>query len=124
MGTGYTQRPAAKKETIGVDVFVQWRENDPNKLGAELSAATNGDGLKLYFISNRGQKVWPDGLPETFCVDHWRCRYFAEQQGAPIHHGQIVRLLDRVAAAGYDFIKTENLCTFDGEKAFTVTGGE
>ncbi len=124
MGTGYTQRPAAPKETIGVDVFLHWRDSDPNKLGAELSAAANGDGMKLYFISNRGQKVWPGGLPETFCVDHWRCRFFADQQGAPINHSQIIRLLERVAAAGYDFIKTENLCTFDGEKAFTVTGGE
>jgi isocitrate dehydrogenase len=26
-------------------------------------------------ITNRGVKVWPQGFEETFCTDHWRCRY-------------------------------------------------
>ena len=30
-------------------------------------------------ITNRGTKVWPDGAPETFCTDHWRCRFTADR---------------------------------------------
>ena len=26
-------------------------------------------------ITNRGIKVWPEGFEETFCTDHWRCRF-------------------------------------------------
>lgn len=26
-------------------------------------------------IFNRGTKVWPRGMPETFKTDHWRCRF-------------------------------------------------
>jgi isocitrate dehydrogenase len=119
--TGFTARPRAAKATVGVDVFLHWPERDPNKLGAALQAV-NGENMKLSMISNRGQKVWPDGLPETFCADHWRTRFFAEDGKAT--HPQIISLLGRVAAAGFDFIKTENLCTFDGEIGYSVGQGE
>ncbi|MBL8153188.1 MAG: NADP-dependent isocitrate dehydrogenase, partial [Anaerolineae bacterium] len=92
-------RPHAKKETIGVDVFLNWDQanRDPNVLGEALSQVDSG-ALTLTMISNRGQKVWPKGMPETFCVDHWRCRY--ESTSGAINHQQIVELLNRIAAAG------------------------
>jgi isocitrate dehydrogenase len=125
MPAAYTPDAAAsaKKETIGVDVFLHWRERDPNRLGALLEPLA-GDGLKLVMISNRGQKVYPDGLPETFCVDHWRCRFMSAADGAPVSHMQIISLLKRLADAGFDFIKTENLCTFDGEPGFSLGQGQ
>ncbi|MBL4544633.1 MAG: hypothetical protein JKP95_01840 [Oceanicaulis sp.] len=33
--------------------------------------------MSLKMITNRGVKVWPQGLPETFKTDHWRCRFMA-----------------------------------------------
>jgi isocitrate dehydrogenase len=116
-------RPPAKKALIGVDVFIHWAERDPNKLGEAIKALGDAS-LALTMISNRGQKVYPDGLPETFCVDHWRCRFMSTVQGQPITHQQVVSLLGRVAAAGYDFIKTEHLYTFDGVEGFTRGQGE
>ena len=113
----------AKKETVGVDVFLHWKQRDPNQLGALLEPLAV-DGLKLVMISNRGQKVYPDGLPETFCADHWRCRFMSAAEGAPVSHAQIIRLLERVADAGLDFIKTEHLCTFDGEPGFSLGQGQ
>jgi isocitrate dehydrogenase len=74
-------------------------------------------------ISNRGVKVWPDGMPETFTTDHWRCRYMTAN-GSPASHQAIVGLLGRVASAGIDFVKTEHLCTFDGEPGFSKGQGE
>ena len=41
----------------------------------------NGDGLELTMMSNRGVKVWPDGMPETFCTDSYRCRFIGEGSG-------------------------------------------
>ena len=61
-------------------------------------------------ITNRGVKVWPDGFPETFCTDHWRCRFKADGDRQTVGHDQFISLLGRVAAEGLDFIKTENLC--------------
>jgi len=110
-----------QKATIGVDVFLHWR-GEPNDLGAQLEAVSN-DTLRLKMISNRGVKVWPDGFSETFCTDHWRCRFLQPDQKA-ISHADITALLNLVADAGLDFIKTENLCTFDGQRAYSLGQGE
>ena len=114
----------AKKELVGVDVFLDWAKGSPNDLGGKLSEL-NGDGLKLTMISNRGVKVWPEGHAETFCSDHWRCRFRSDSgvDGA-VSHAQVISLLSRVAGAGYDFIKTEGLYTFDGERGFSLDQGE
>jgi isocitrate dehydrogenase len=113
----------AHKETVGVDVFLDWRQGTPDELGATLQQV-NGEGLELTMISSRGVKVWPGGVPETFYTDHWRCRFLAPEQGAPVSHEQIIALLQRVAAAGLDFIKTENLCTFDGTPGYSLDQGQ
>jgi isocitrate dehydrogenase len=120
----YTPRPPAQRTLVGVDVFVFSRDKDPNVLGAGVENAANGDGLRLSMISNRGQKVYPNGSPETFCTDHWRCRFLAEEKGTPITPAQIISLVNRIHAAGFDFIKTENLYYFDGEPGFTMGQGE
>ncbi|MCK6580135.1 MAG: NADP-dependent isocitrate dehydrogenase [Anaerolineae bacterium] len=120
----YTPRPPAKRELVGVDVFLYSNDRDPNRLGDAIKAAGDGDGLALTMINNRGQRVYPNGMPETFCSDHWRCRYFATEPGKPITSMQIVNLLNRVQAAGFDFIKIENLYLFDGEPAYSVGQGE
>ncbi len=109
---------AANKETVGVDVYLDWTEGSADQLG-EAMTQVNGSGLKLTSISNRGVKVWPGGHTETFCSDHWRCRFVSESGVAPVSHAQIAALLARVAEAGFDFIKTENLCDFDGKAGYS-----
>jgi isocitrate dehydrogenase len=113
---------ASKKELVGVDVFLDWKDGNPNQL-AELLKPVQVEGLQLVVITNRGTKVWPDGLPETFTVDHWRCRY-QPQNGATVSHEQIIALLQKFNEAGFDFIKTENLYTFDGKSGFSLSYGQ
>ncbi len=115
-------RTKAKKDLVGVDVFLDWSKGSANELGDSLSKL-GGDGTKLTMMSNRGVKVWPDGHAETFCSDHWRCRFLATNDGAGISHAQITSLLERVAEAGFDFIKTENLYNFDGERGYSLDQG-
>ncbi len=111
------------KELVGVDVFLDWTKGSPNDLGGKLSELS-GEGLKLTMISNRGVKVWPEGHAETFCSDHWRCRFRGESGDNAVSHAQVISLLSRIAGAGYDFIKTEGLYTFDGERGFSLDQGE
>src|SRR5829696_1692557 len=113
----------AQKELVGVDVFLDWTSGSANDLGEALSRVS-GDGVKLTMISNRGVKVWPGGHTETFCSDHWRCRFLPDSNGGKVVHTQVVSLLARIADAGYDFIKTEGLYTFDGERGFSLDQGE
>jgi len=129
-------RPKMSKQLVGVDVFLDWTgdNRDPNELGRQLEVVT-GNELKLKMITNRGVKVYPNGLSETFCTDHWRCRFVSQaaqikanhdglQTSAPITYTQLTQLLDRLIDAGLDFIKIENLYEMDGTRAYSLGQGE
>lgn len=122
MGSFYKGPPTTTKKVLGgVDVYLQSR-NMPVDEMANVLVAAQGTTLKLSMITNRGVKVWPDGAPETFCTDSYRCRFLGS--GASVSHADIVSLLQRIAAAGMDFVKTENLSTFDGQPGYSLGQGE
>lgn len=118
----YTRRPQAKKELEGVDLFVHWPGTDANELAA-LVQTIAVQGTKLTMITNRGIKVWPDGFKETFCTDHWRCR-FKTTEGDTITKEQIVAMMQQAIERGVDIIKTENLYRFDGKPAYSLGQGQ
>jgi isocitrate dehydrogenase len=112
----------AVKELVGVDVFVQF-DGSPHALAEALKAASPNPLVDLQMITNRGVKVWPNGLPETFCTDHWRCRYTA-RDGAPFTRSMLLELLRELHYADLDFVKTEGLYTFDGAPGFSLGQGQ
>ncbi len=116
-----TQRPSAVKVQVGVDVFVNWDAGTPEQL-ADLLRAQESEGLRLEMVTSRGQKVWPDGAPETLTGDHWRCRFAAS--GAPVSDEEVVGLYRRLVDAGLAPIKTEGLFTFDGVPGFSKGQGQ
>ncbi|MCC5875561.1 MAG: NADP-dependent isocitrate dehydrogenase [Candidatus Sumerlaeia bacterium] len=119
-----TTRPRAKKDLVGVDMFLDWNAGTPDELGTKLSKVDSGP-LNLVMITNRGVLVWPKGMPETFCTDHWRCRYLSPDTNNPIiKHEDIINLLGKARAAGFDFIKTENLYNFDGHPGYSLGQGQ
>lgn len=119
-----TKRTPAEKKLVGVDVFIHQPDVSPEELASKLENVS-GEGLEIKLITNRGVKVWPDGFPETFCTDHWRCRFKkTSTNGYTVTHDHILGLLRRINEAGLDFIKTENLCTLNGEPAFSLGQGE
>ena len=90
-------------------------------MASKLEAAVSGS-TKLQMITNRGVKVWPEGHPDTFCTDPWRCRFKAvagtlAPEGGP-------ELLVRLLEAGLPAVKTENLYRFDGQPGYSVAQGE
>ncbi len=106
------------KDLVGVDVFLDFSTGTAEDLG-ELLKKVPGNDVTLKFISNRGVKVWPDGNPETYCTDHWRCRFMGSKDDVAINNSQVIDLLSRINDAGFDFIKTENLYNFDGEAGYS-----
>lgn len=112
----------AKKDLVGVDVFLQWNGTNAQELGDTLVQISNA-GLKLSMITNRGVKVYPDGYPETFCTDHWRCRYKHPEQQT-LAYDSVLDLLGKINAAGFEIIKTENLYNFNGEAGFSAGQGQ
>jgi isocitrate dehydrogenase len=118
----YQRKPAARKDLLGIDVFVQWPGSNPAQL-AELICKLTTRELPLSMITNRGIKVWPNGFSETFCTDHWRCR-FLPTHGQPIDKIATINLLSKAHSNGIDTIKTENLYAFDGKPAFSMGQGQ
>ncbi|MFM7664319.1 MAG: NADP-dependent isocitrate dehydrogenase [Bacteroidota bacterium] len=119
----YQRKPAKSKNLEGVDLFVHWAGEDPNELAEEVRQL-NHHGVELSMITNRGIKVWPEGFKETFCTDHWRCRFKSTSTNKEISKASIVSLLMRAEEHHIDVVKTENLYAFDGTPAYSLGQGQ
>ncbi|MCC5921562.1 MAG: NADP-dependent isocitrate dehydrogenase [Cyclobacteriaceae bacterium] len=119
------------KTLVGVDIFLDSRDRNANTLGDRLTEASK-EILKLKMITNRGVKVYPDGMDSTFCTDHWRCRFVNNEtvveagktEHVPITPSDIIKLMSKLHADDFDVIKTENLYEFDGKIGFSLGQGE
>lgn len=118
---GYN-RPVQTKGTVGVDIFLDDAVRTPNEMAVLLKAAEL-EGIEMLMITNRGVKVWPDGFPETFLADHYRARYMGKN-GREISLREIVALQSSILDQGLQIIKTEHLCTFDGEPGYSLGQGQ
>lgn len=105
---------STKRELVGVDVYLYSHEA-VDTLRAKLQQF-NLPHLQLSMISNRGVTVWPKGIFEISCIDHWRCRLQGEKN---LKYQQIASHLHTLADAGFDIIKTENLYTYDGVPGYS-----
>ncbi len=112
-----SSKPKATKKLIGIDVFLEDFRKDANDIAGDLQKLKSDYELKM--ITNRGVKVWPNGLKETFCTDHWRVRYMSNQAT----HESCYDLLEKISKLGLDVIKTENLYEFDSVKSFSHAQG-
>src|SRR5438093_660212 len=115
-------RPDPKRELVGVDVQIYWPSRSPDPL-SEWARCGNGDGMSLTMIDNRGVKVWPDGMAETFCTDSFRCR-FTSDNSAPVTQAQVLGVLNRIAAAGLEIVQRVGLQNFDGKSGFALAQGQ
>ena len=118
----YKRKESATKTLEGVDLFVHWGGSDPNELASKIQPLES-KGIYLSMITNRGIKVWPDGFRETFCTDHWRCRFKAKN-GEQMYKTDIIELLEKAIEEDIDAIKTENLYAFDGTAAYSLGQGQ
>lgn len=117
----YERKTQRNKELLGVDLFVHWHGTNPDEIAAKLQKIS-GSNMNLSLITNRGIKVWPQGFEETFCTDHWRCRFLPENGGTS--NKDIIELMDGALKENIDVVKTENLYSFDGKRAFSLGQGQ
>lgn len=115
-------RVPQSKELLGIDIFVDDKDKSPNNVAKRLQTLEI-PGIKLQMITNRGVKVWPNGFEETFCTNHWRCR-FIQSEKQVIKKENIVQLLQNALLNDVDIIKTENLYAFEGKRAFSLGQGQ
>lgn len=118
----YVRKKRKEKVLKGVDLFIDWTGSSPDKL-ASLLNVIEVDNVELTMITNRGVKVWPNGFDETFCTDHWRCR-FKTKDDSTFNKSNILELLSQAEGNGLDVVKTENLYTFDGVVSYSLGQGQ
>jgi isocitrate dehydrogenase len=111
----------ATKTLVGADIFLDW-VGEPS--GVEAIAKLSVPGLTLLAASNRGLKVWPGETSQEVFVDHWRLRYVATEKGSTVTHQHLLAQMAALVAGGYDVIKTENLCNFDGKPGYSLMQGQ
>ncbi len=110
-----------KRELVGVDIFVFSQDTAESFL--KLSAAKEWHPLSLQMITNRGVRVWPEGHPETFCVDQWRLRFMHPDTTTLVTQDEVLKMMKEVQNMGYDIICIEKLYHFDGKPGFSSAQG-
>lgn len=118
-----TVRPLPQRDLVGVDLFFYNQPGDPLGFG-QRAETLNGGGLKLIMVSNRGVKVYPDGLKDTLTCDHWRVRFQSDNANPVVVYQQIIDLMQRANSAGFDIIKSEGLYNFDGKAGYSLSQGQ
>jgi len=122
---GETKKTLAKKELVGVDVFIDNPSDTPNELGEKIK--TISDSLQLITITSRGLKIWPNSMIDTPYTHHCCCRFQTSLDTnhlTPTTHQDLIRLLQKFSDLKIDVIKTENLYTFDGKPGFSLAQGQ
>ncbi|MBL7789946.1 MAG: NADP-dependent isocitrate dehydrogenase [Chitinophagales bacterium] len=118
----YTRKKPKTKTLEGVDLFIHWPGTNPNELAKKIHEIES-EQVGLSMITNRGIKVYPDGFPETFCTDHWRCR-FKPKSSNSLDPKTIIELMNKALELNIDIIKTENLYAFDGISSYSLGQGQ
>lgn len=122
---GEIKKLHAKKELVGVDIFIENLNSTPYELGEAIAKLYTT--LKLTTITSRGLKIWPNSMIEAPDANHCCCRFLSlsnDKDLQLISHQDIISLLEKFNEYGFDVIKTENLYLFDGKVGFTLAQGE
>lgn len=109
------------KRLTGADIFLEWNGKDVNKLG-DLIKSLGSEKLPLKLISNRGLVMYPNGEHIDVCGDYWCCRFVGEE--AKVTGQDIKDILKKITEHDLDWVKVENLYTYDHERGYSLFQGE
>lgn len=123
--SGYKRSSEIKvdRKWVGVDIFI-YKEINHCQLDefAKQLVDLAGESFSLAMISNRGTKVWPSGMSQTFCTDQWCCRF--KGTVGEIDFTAWLALLARLREGHLDIVKIENLYDYEGMPGYTLAQGE
>lgn len=106
------------RKLVGTDVFMYSTEDAETFVSSVT--AKEFDAMELELITNRGARVYPEGMKETFCIEQWRCRFVSKSKCT---QEMVVGLLNTLVKEGFDIIKTENIYEMDGKPAYSSAKG-
>lgn len=107
---------AVERKLIGTDIFVHKFATATEF--CEAFCEQNYGVFELRLITNRGARIYPDGQPETVCMDLWRLRFVSKEPNDRTAK-EIAALITQLAEEGVDVVKVENLYTYNGEPGYS-----
>jgi isocitrate dehydrogenase len=129
-------KPDASRNLIGFDLFIDWKEEFEDLI--ELINSVESDKLQIKTISAKGLIMWPH--LDKYMVPQYpggqtMLRFIAKKatgkasndiidNNITISHQDIVDMLTILTKKKVDFIKIENLHTFDGAAGYSAIQGE
>lgn len=105
------------RQLVGVDVYL-YHKGPLQDFLANISHINIGP-LRLQAIFNRGVKVWPNGQPETFCIEQWRCRFTSGDDLKAVSQNDIIQILHAFDHVHQDIFKSEFLYSQDEKPGFS-----
>jgi isocitrate dehydrogenase len=108
------------RRLVGIDVFIYHKP--PLELFFSRISHIAVGPLSLKMITNRGARVWPEGQPETFCIEQWRCRFMGKD-GFSVSQNDLIQVLHAFDHINMDVIKSEHLYTFAGKPGYSSAEG-
>ncbi len=109
-----------KRTLVGVDVTLYFR-GQLSEFFSKISHINVGS-LRLKMITNRGVRVWPEGQPETFCIEQWRCRFLSDDLRTSAQD-DLIKILHAFDHVHMDVIRAEFLYLFDGKPGYSSAEG-
>lgn len=121
-----TTQSIRTKRLTGVDVFIDFDSDDITSLGAKLTQCGSAR-LPLDFVSSRGMEMFNPKQPEqraevAAVTDLWACRFTGTE--GEVKNEDIRVILSNLEALGMDWVKIENLYTFDHVPGFAGRSAE
>lgn len=108
------------RKLVGVDVYI-YADTESADFISSISHI-NARTMHLELITNRGAQVWPEGQPETSCIEQWRCRFISADNRS-VTQKDIIDILQAIDRIGLETIKTENLYSYDGKPGYSTSAG-
>lgn len=109
----------ATRRITGVDIFVESTLR-PEELGDELTEVAAPTRFSLHAITNRGNRVYPEGGDSVSLADQYRCRFLAKDRNADLSDPEILSLVTRLGES-VRWMHIEKLQLFDGDDGFSRT---
>lgn len=113
----FSKNSTELRHLVGLDITI-YHGGPFSLFFARISHIAIGP-LKLKMILNRGVRIWPQGNPETFCIDQWTCR-FTTEEGRATSQDDIIRVMHAFDHVNMDVIKVDFLYTFSGTPGYSV----
>ncbi|MCF7852930.1 MAG: NADP-dependent isocitrate dehydrogenase [Simkaniaceae bacterium] len=111
------QDTTTKRELIGADLYIYAPVTAEMFLKQILAIDLKKFEIKM--ISNRGTTIYPEGQPETYCIDEWRVRIRQKENEHAFTLAHTIQILELLKEAQIDVVELHHLYNFDGSPGYS-----